>query len=239
VRSVKAGVTGSYEYQLLKGELLAKCSIYWPAARDRLPAFRPCPSPLLRAGRGAVRVLDPKPERIAARTPASLWPAQRCARRLSSSSSSPRRPAGWRHPTRCAAVPGCRLPASARASRSAIIWDTARATFCPVSERSAGSNRHSRVNWSTTVSTRNQRPSTSRSLTKSIAQRWLGRVALSGWPPLPSRDLSAHLGAHRQSIFSVQPIDAFGVHCPAFSSQHTALWPGTNFRASVAANVPN
>src|SRR5262245_54806237 len=45
------------------------------------------------------------------------------------------------------------------------------ATFTPVSDRSATSASDSRVYTSSTVNVRNQRPSTSRALTKSMLQR--------------------------------------------------------------------
>ena len=66
---------------------------------------------------------------------------------------------------------------SGNPSRSGFTRSNTCATFIPVIERSASSATHSRVNWSTTVRMRNDRPSANLSLTKSILQRWFGRDA--------------------------------------------------------------
>jgi len=54
------------------------------------------------------------------------------------------------------------------APRSAIISSNTAATFSPLKQTSANNAKHSRVTWSTTVSTRIQRPSASRWATKSM-----------------------------------------------------------------------
>ncbi len=107
MRSVMAGLSGILWLSYLKREPLAKRSTRRFLVRDRLPAFRPRPSRLLRAGRKALWVLHPKPERRAPPTPALLWPAKWCARRLSSASRSPRRLADCGRPESCAGAPDC------------------------------------------------------------------------------------------------------------------------------------
>src|SRR5713226_5105189 len=66
---------------------------------------------------------------------------------------------------------------SGRLPRSCCARSSACATFIPVIERSASNPTHSRVNWSTTVRIRKERPSANLSLTKSILQHWLARAA--------------------------------------------------------------
>ena len=61
--------------------------------------------------------------------------------------------------------------------RPSFLSSSACATFVPVIERLASNATHSRVNWSTTVRMRNERPSANLSLTKSMLQHWFGRTA--------------------------------------------------------------
>src|SRR5579862_3627294 len=56
--------------------------------------------------------------------------------------------------------------------RSALALSSAWATCIPVMARSASRQTHSRVNWSTTVRMRNDRPSANLSLIKSMLQQW-------------------------------------------------------------------
>ena len=65
---------------------------------------------------------------------------------------------------------------------STLTRSRACATVIPVIARSASKQMHSRVNWSTTVKMRNDRPSASLSLIKSMLQHWMGAVAIAMLP---------------------------------------------------------
>src|SRR5579864_8433762 len=92
------------------------------------------------------------------------------------------------------------------APRAAITCDSANATFWPVSELSARSNRHSRVNWDPEPASIEQ-PGGDK-IHRPLFVRPGGPERRHAATP---RDFLAHLGPHCKSVLGVQAIDALGV----------------------------
>src|SRR4029077_13295772 len=91
--------------------------------------------------------------------------------------------------------------------------------------RSASRPTHSRVNWSTTVRMRNERPSANLSLIRSILQLWFGPTAIDLITRC-RRAIFRRCLVRTINFLRVQPVNAFRIHLPTFSSQPHRQTPG-------------